>query len=689
MAIHDHQRQLLGDLRPLRAANPSTGNRTLARWRLPTLVFAVGALATLAGFLTVQSRERSRRRAEFDRRAVQIALSIQAGFEVPLEVLRSIPAYFEASVEITRAEFGVFVRPALERYPWIYALEWIPRVRGPDRAAYEAAAERDGIQGFHFKQDAPDGPPTPSRPRDEYFPLYYMEPLNPIPLGLEETALETRRVALELARDTGATAITERLKLVQDDPSIGSIIAFHPVFAAGSRPTTAAMRRQSLRGLAAMVFRLEPVAKGALNGVALDDLLVALIDLDSKTETPLYESVSGAHRRLQHHSADTWERVVRVAGRNWAIRVGQTQTGTPVGPSAWLALIAGLVTNLLVAALSRTAQTILRLRRQVHEASRLGQYTLIEKLGEGGMGTVYRAHHALLRRPTAIKLIQPERCSPAAIARFEAEVQITSQLMHPNTVVVYDYGHSPEGVFYYAMEYIDGTTLEDLVAATGPQAPERVIYILNQICAALGEAHAIELVHRDIKPANIMLCQRGTLADFVKVLDFGLVKDLCNPCDTKLSQSTALLGTPLYIAPEMILNKPYDSRLDIYSLGAVAYFLLTAEPVFEGRTVLDLCAQHLAAKVVPPSARLGRPLPDRLDRLVLACLEKEPHQRPASVEQIARSLNEIDCPEWTLASARAWWQEHREQIDTYHQASRARGVSSAQHGSLSFMAREI
>jgi serine/threonine-protein kinase len=291
------------------------------------------------------------------------------------------------------------------------------------------------------------------------------------------------------------------------------------------------------------------------------------------------------------------------------------------------------------------------------------------------MGVVYRAHHATLRRSTAIKLLDPSRADPGTLARFESEVQLTSALSHPNTVIVYDYGHNAGGVFYYAMEYIDGITLQALVDADGPQPPERVVPILIQVSSALAEAHAIGLVHRDVKPSNIMLCNRGGIPDFVKVLDFGLAKQLARPGDPWQSQSSVLVGTPLYAAPELVLHRgTVDGRVDIYALGAVAYFLLTGTPVFTGNTTVEVCAKHISLSPEPASSRLGKPLPDGLERIVMQCLAKEPAQRPADAEQLAWDLRRLPVSGWELAQARDWWRDRGDAI--VERARAARGGHS-------------
>jgi serine/threonine protein kinase len=305
--------------------------------------------------------------------------------------------------------------------------------------------------------------------------------------------------------------------------------------------------------------------------------------------------------------------------------------------------------------------TLLMARAQQHareaaiEAKQLGQYKLEEKLGEGAMGVVYRGRHAMLRRPTAIKLLDADKVTETSINRFEREVQITSHLNHPNTVAIYDFGHTPEGVFYYAMEFLDGINLQTLVDTYGPQPAGRVIYILGQVCGSLYEAHCSGLVHRDIKPANIMLNRRGGEGDVVKVLDFGLVK-----AKEDRGEGESMAGTPLYMSPEAIqLPGSVDACSDLYAVGAVGYFLLTGHPVFEAESLVELCQMHTSEPPVPPSQRLARPVPAELEYAILACLEKSRAKRPQTARDLAKLLH--NCPaadEWTLDQADSWWSAH-------------------------------
>jgi serine/threonine-protein kinase len=300
------------------------------------------------------------------------------------------------------------------------------------------------------------------------------------------------------------------------------------------------------------------------------------------------------------------------------------------------------------------------LRVQIKSAMQFGHYTLEQKIGEGGMGVVYRARHAMLRRPTALKLLASSRADSIATKRFEREVQQTSRLTHPNTVAVYDYGRTLDGVFYYAMEHLDGLTLAQVCEQNGPQSAARVIHILAQAARALDEAHSIGLIHRDVKPSNIFLCVRGGLYDFVKVLDFGLVKEVAER-DTSVSAPNTIAGTPLYMAPETIAHPDeVDLHVDIYGLGAVGYFLLTGQPPFTGKSAVEIYHGHLYERPPSPSERLGKPVPAEIEDLVMECLAKSPRDRPSTAGELADLLDAMQAAHpWSKANAKAWWQSCR------------------------------
>jgi serine/threonine protein kinase len=334
------------------------------------------------------------------------------------------------------------------------------------------------------------------------------------------------------------------------------------------------------------------------------------------------------------------------------------------------AVFAILVLLLLLCATAMFVISNITWSRRLTEAElklkQLGQYTLEEKIGEGGMGVVYRARHALMRRDTAVKLLLPDRADSAAIARFEREVVLTCQLTHPNTIQVYDYGHTPDGIFYYAMEFLRGVNLHDLVANYGPQPEGRVIYILAQICDSLAEAHALGLIHRDIKPGNIFLCRRGGVADCVKVLDFGLVREYRAGGVDKMPQAEDYLveGTPWFMPPEAIKgHAPVGPRSDLYSLGALGYYLLTGHYIFDAEKIADVYDKQLTTAPIPPSQRTAQPISADMEQLLLRCLEKDLNVRPQSALELRSQLLALTtATHWTIAARSSWWDAHENQV---------------------------
>jgi serine/threonine protein kinase len=316
-------------------------------------------------------------------------------------------------------------------------------------------------------------------------------------------------------------------------------------------------------------------------------------------------------------------------------------------------------------------RALFALRHQLPKARELGSYRLVERLGEGGMGEVWRARHRLLARSAAIKLIRP--CGAPAVfqseaaRRFEREAQAIASLRSPHTVDLFDFGVADDGTFYYVMELLEGLDAEQVVKKFGAMPAQRVIHVTRQICHSLSEAESISLVHRDIKPANILLCRYGEDHDFVKVLDFGIVKAIHEPTAPEevttlaFSADHVVRGTPAFIAPEQALGgRPLDHRADIYATGCVMYWLLTGELVFNGDTPMQLLLQHAQAIPQPPSARTELPIPKELDAIVLACLAKDPADRPQSARELARQLAAVPLQdEWTPERAQAWWDAHQ------------------------------
>lgn len=343
-------------------------------------------------------------------------------------------------------------------------------------------------------------------------------------------------------------------------------------------------------------------------------------------------------------------------------------TGNPV-TTLPLAIIFSLPNYACAIVAVVPSRVLQRYGRTLREAQEMGSYHLIELLGTGGMGEVWRAEHRLLARNAAIKLVRPEVLgvhddagARLAVRRFEREAQATAQLSSPHTIQLYDFGVTQDGTFYYVMELLAGRDLESLVREFGPIPANRALVLLRQVCHSLADAHARGLVHRDIKPANIYVCRMGLEYDFVKVLDFGLVKfnQRTAGTDTLATLDHTTTGTPAYMAPEIILGESdVDRRADVYALGCVAYYLLTGQLVFEADTPMKMLLQHLHATPVPPSQRTELPIPPELDAIVLACLEKDPNKRPQDAEALFRMASDCrTCEGWTQDRASRWWQLH-------------------------------
>ncbi|HZN97981.1 MAG TPA: serine/threonine-protein kinase, partial [Gemmatimonadales bacterium] len=321
------------------------------------------------------------------------------------------------------------------------------------------------------------------------------------------------------------------------------------------------------------------------------------------------------------------------------------------------------------------ARVVYQLGTEVKRARELGSYRLEEKLGEGGMGEVWRARHRMLSRPAAIKLIRPAAMgnghagvSAEAVRRFQREAEVIARLRSPHTVELFDFGIADDGAFYYVMELLDGLDADSLLRRFGPTPPERAIYLLRQICHSLSEAQSCGLVHRDIKPANIFLCRYGEEYDFVKVLDLGIVGAVREAADPSLveTRENAVRGTPAFIAPEQAMGAKVDWRADIYATGCVAYWLLTGQFVFTADTPMGLLLQHAQTPPTRPSARTEVQIPRALDDLVLSCLAKDPAKRPQSARELSLRLGEVEgASAWTQDRAREWWLTHapRQQVE--------------------------
>jgi serine/threonine-protein kinase len=325
---------------------------------------------------------------------------------------------------------------------------------------------------------------------------------------------------------------------------------------------------------------------------------------------------------------------------------------------SWRDVSANVLIVVVGAVLATYGAAVLNtLREQLHSARKYGQYQLVHRLGAGGMGEVYLARHALMKRDCALKLIRPEASRDAtALSRFEREVHATASLTHPHTIDIYDYGHTDDSTFYYVMEYLPGMSLDELIAKHGPLPAGRVIFLLRQVCGALAEAHDAGLIHRDLKPGNLFISERGGMCDFVKVLDFGLVKLTRDDGASQLTQDQVISGTPLYMAPEQAVGeRGLDARCDIYALGAIAYHMLCGRPPFEDESPIAIMIRHASEAVAPPSHR-GVEAPNDLEQVILRCLQKKPENRFENALALEQALAACAAAtEWDSQKAARWW----------------------------------
>jgi eukaryotic-like serine/threonine-protein kinase len=367
---------------------------------------------------------------------------------------------------------------------------------------------------------------------------------------------------------------------------------------------------------------------------------------------------------------NTWRRAATVVSGMFVISLAMTvylrfRYDFVAQALSWIQVIHWSMMELVGCAGAITgAHLISTLRKQVFEAKQLGQYRLKKLIGSGGMGDVYLGEHRLLKRPCAIKVIRPGKAAdPLSLARFERETQITAQLSHPNTIEVFDHGRTEDGTFYYVMEYLPGLSLAQLVQRHGPLPAARIVYLLRQVCGALREAHGVGLIHRDIKPDNIFSAHRGGRHDVAKLLDFGLVKLKEDSQEPALTQDGTVAGTPSYMSPEQSMgDSEPDVRSDIYSLGAVAYFLLTGRPPFERDTLMKVLIAHVRDDVVPPSV-IQSDVPDDLEKVVLQCLAKSCGERFQDAESLEAALARCESNgQWTEDLATRWWDESKQPL---------------------------
>jgi serine/threonine protein kinase/CHASE1-domain containing sensor protein len=626
-------------------------------------VIAVIALG-LGGYL--HTRAQTAAHLAFAEHAQKLNTAITGRLTLPTEDLAALASFFEVSGSLTRDQFRVLAAPILKRRNTIYALEWLPIVPDSARARYEGEARAAGLAGYRFWEAGKDGKPQEASRRPFYVPVHYMEPPSTIALGFDIAFEPGRWGNAQRARDSGMIAASSPFALVEDagkpdaSPAIG---LYAPVF----RENMSGDAAHRISGFVIAILRVAPLVDRATSEADATGLAFALRDPDADRASLLAERPTHA-ATLPRRNGFSLQYPLPFADRRWLLDVfAMPDAFRPSNRGPMTVASAGVLTAFFGFVVLTSLRTISRLRRQ---AARVGPYRLVARLGQGAMGIVWEARHALLRRPTAVKLLAPGTGGERALARFEREVQLTAGLTHPSTIAIYDYGRTADGVFYYAMELLRGINLVQLVAFEGPLPAGRVVHLLRQACGALAEAHAAGLIHRDIKPANLMVCVYGGIPDFLKILDFGLVKDVgaMEPRETKesgaeleadLSQDGSLLGTPLYMAPEGMSDPAgVDARADIFALGAVGYFLLTGNSPFPGRTAIEVFAMERKGPPLSLQLSAPNPVPPALEATIFRCLAFDRAERPASAEILEGMLDaSAVTPAWTRDDARRWWED--------------------------------
>jgi serine/threonine-protein kinase len=635
------------------------------------LIAAVFVALSLGLGAYVFARTRAAVHLAFAQKAQRLHAQVTERLTLALENLLTLQSFMGASDRsVTRSQFRLLAYPMLARNPEVYAFEWLPLVQGADRPRREADAKAEHVMDRGFWQVS-DGKVASAERRDFYVPILYMEPPSGRAMGFDIASDQGRWATARKARDRGMITISPPFQLVESEGKKGPpvVAAYAPVYRGGEDPGSEQARLKELLGFVVGILRVAPLVTKAASEVEATGIGLRLRDPSEPGAPALAErGIEGtAAVPVREGFEQSFHVIFGDADRVWTLDVFALPGAfVPSKTTAIEAALVGIAASLVGLVTVTALRTISRLRRQ---AEKVGPYKLVRKLGKGAMGVVWEARHALLRRPTAVKLLAPGVEGERAIARFEREVQLTAGLTHPSTIAIYDYGRTNERVFYYAMELLRGINLSQLVEFDGTLPPGRVVHLLRQACGALTEAHAAGLIHRDIKPQNLMLCVYGGIPDFLKILDFGLVKEVGDveqsdgaapgAHDAALSQDGSLLGTPLYMAPEGMSDPgKLDARADIFGLGAVGYYLLTGSPPFPGRTALEVFKREREGPPAPIAADGDGTVPATLEDLLRRCLSFDRSARPASAEELDAELETCGVsPCWTQVQARVWWRD--------------------------------
>jgi CHASE1-domain containing sensor protein/tRNA A-37 threonylcarbamoyl transferase component Bud32 len=625
-------------------------------WWLPLAVAIAGIAITILVARITHGRARAARRNQLERSAAELGFAVTERVRVPAEALQTIGSVIGHTPTLDRATFEAIAQSAHARTPRIYAIEWAPLVTFAQRAELEARVQAE-VPGWQIREPGANGL-VPADERARYLPLLYVVPDNPVP-GFDVLSRSEAAAVFDAACTTGQPVFSPRYRLVEDTEDIASVILYEPVWQDGRVPPDTRARCRDILGVGILIFRVKDMIGDAItrNQVA-SSLDVTLDDVTGEESVQvLFETRPGAAQRVgREPHADVG---VPLYGRQWRLRIGD-----PVGTEApYVPLAVGGGVTFLATALASVLAWVMSNRKRLRSMTRLGQYRVEREIGRGSMGVVYQAQHLLLQRPAALKLLAPDLVDAASRRRFEREVRLAAKLQHPSVVQVYDFGVTAEGLFFYAMELLDGITVRDLIANHGPMAPARAAEIIRQIAQALREAHGKRIIHRDLAPANLMLTVRGEQYDVVKVLDFGLVKrirTIAGEDDHRGSVTEAgiIIGSPGFIAPEVLRGKEADERVDIYALGAVWYTLLAGRVPFSGPTPQATINAQLRASPVPLQ-KLVPELPSALVELVNDCMQADPKARLRSMTEVLQRMDALGLPAWTQDQARHWWKSHR------------------------------
>lgn len=614
----------------------SRTSRRVLEW-----MFVVGLAASTFALSEVIAKRQAE--AEVRIRLDRFRRDLVKAIEHKVEVLEWLKTQLETTkVDLTLEEFRDFARRALVRHPELYALEWFPLVTTSQRQQFELALSTETSK-YEIREPAAQAAMIRAQDRAFHLPLAYVEPYNPWVVGLD---LAHRPKQLELlikSFESESPVLAPRDEVQERTGGPRAISVFLPVSAAKWR------REPELplnKGLVAALFRVDKVVEGVLEGELPSSDALMLEDPEAQVALRMLYHSSHFERLQNLRSVYKKAEVIPLFDRLYVLTL--LHEGGSAHGRSWAAFLAALVLGFGFTEFRRTRRNSKVLERKIKQ---LGQYHIERKIASGGMGSVYRAHHVLLRRPTAIKIAHQK----SSARHFEQEILLTSALSHPNTVQVYDFGRGADGQFYCAMELVEGFNLDQLVRTAGALPVGRAGRILSQVSASLGEAHEKGVLHRDVKPNNIMVTERGGLFDFVKVLDFGLAKLQDKGLlsfSTSQSQEGTFAGTPGFLAPEVVTGARPSPASDMFSLGCVAYFLLTGRAPFSARSAAE--ALRLVLVHDPPPID---DVPAALRTLIRDCLEKTPEKRPKSMRIFGDRLRFAlkECEPWTTSQAEDWW----------------------------------